>query len=500
LHAATGRFVALLVWLVFTPAILRSLGPQAFGVWALFYVLTGYFAALDFGLVQSTLRYVAAAREKGADAEAGAYATLGVLGYLLLAILWFLVALGAGNAAIAWLRIPATEVQAAHVAVFAGAGVFVLAGVANVTIAVLQGYGRFDLANLMVLAMASVQTVGFLLALRLHSGFNGFVVAVVVAWSLTGLLGLGIVPLAAPRFRWATPMAIRAHVREMWRFGGPVQITNLLGVLHSHADKILLSRFVALASIVPYELGSRVSLTVCALPQLMLMAVLPEASAIFVAGDRDRLRLLYERGSRHVMTAVAVTLAPVLGAADRIFAVWLGPGHGDAALVTRVVTSTIWFTMTTGMGTTLGRAIARTELETWYATVTVAVHLTLSWLLLPRLGLPGALIGYAAGGVCGVALFFIVFARALGWSLGFVLASCGRPLVATLGGSTAGWLVDRLLPVSAGGALGWLLLCLSAVAASATAFALVLATQYLRWSDVRTGFAAVVRTLRVQAG
>ena len=38
-HSASGRVVAILAWLALTPALVRALGPEGFGVWSLFYAL-----------------------------------------------------------------------------------------------------------------------------------------------------------------------------------------------------------------------------------------------------------------------------------------------------------------------------------------------------------------------------------------------------------------------------------------------------------------------------
>src|SRR5438128_1263879 len=132
-HAASGRIAAVLMWLLFTPMVLHGLGAEGFAIWALFFALTGQLSALDFGLVQGTLRHVAAARERGDHEEAGAFATLALLGYVALGLVWVIVLWALGDGALAWLRIPAEQAGAARFALWLGAGVFVVAGFANVT-------------------------------------------------------------------------------------------------------------------------------------------------------------------------------------------------------------------------------------------------------------------------------------------------------------------------------------------------------------------------------
>ena len=40
------------------------LGADGFGIWSLFFALTGYLGALDLGFAQATLRYVSAVRSR----------------------------------------------------------------------------------------------------------------------------------------------------------------------------------------------------------------------------------------------------------------------------------------------------------------------------------------------------------------------------------------------------------------------------------------------------
>src|SRR5689334_24801161 len=87
-HSASGRIVAMLAWIVLTPPLVRALGPEAFGIWSLFFALAGWLATMDLGFSQVALRFGAAARAREAVAETGQYATLAVAGYLLLGMLW----------------------------------------------------------------------------------------------------------------------------------------------------------------------------------------------------------------------------------------------------------------------------------------------------------------------------------------------------------------------------------------------------------------------------
>src|SRR5919206_516536 len=65
---AVAIFVGLLVTVVVTPILVRQLGQDAFGVWAIALTLTvsaGYLSLTDLGLQQTAVRFLAEAHGAG---------------------------------------------------------------------------------------------------------------------------------------------------------------------------------------------------------------------------------------------------------------------------------------------------------------------------------------------------------------------------------------------------------------------------------------------------
>ncbi|MBI5171205.1 MAG: polysaccharide biosynthesis C-terminal domain-containing protein [Candidatus Eisenbacteria bacterium] len=483
LHAATGRIAAVAVWLFLTPPILAALGTDGFAVWALFFALTGYFAALDLGLVQGTLRHVSAARARGASEEAAAFVTLGVAGFVLLGLAWSGAVLLLRGPLLEWLRLPESQRGAATFAMQAGALVFVLAGTANVLGAALQGHDRFDLANVVSLTATLMQGAGILAALAAHAGLYGLVLAVGAGWAAAALLAAGLLAARVPEARFAGWSLARHHAREALAFGGPMQLASLFAVLHAHLDKFLLPGLVTLAAVTPYELGSRVLGALQTFPQMLLLAMLPAASTMHATGDATRLRALYVRGERYLLTATALLVAALTGPAARLFAVWLGPGHADAALVLRGLTVATALTLATGMASVSTRAIGRPALEAWYGAVTLVTHVVTSLLLLPRFGLAGAVFAAIATTAVASTVFLVGVARALGWRVTDVIGVPHvRPAAAAALGAGAGFALDRLLPVS-GGAAGWAWLACAGAGAVVVSAGVCVATGYFPWRE-----------------
>lgn len=479
LHAASGRMATIVVWLLLTPAVLRALGPDGFAIWSLFFALTGYLAALDLGLTQATLRQVAAAVRRGVPADASAFAGMAAAGYVALGVVWFVVVAAAGGPIARWLHVPPDHHAAALFALHTSAVVFVLAGCSNVVTAFAQGHGRFDIGNLVVLAQAASQAIGIPLALHAHAGLAGLVLVVAIGWLVAFVLGLVLLRRALPGVPVLAIGDVARHLRDALRLGGPMQVASMLATVHAHVDKFLLARLVALATVTPYEVGFRVAAAAAALPQMLLLAVLPVAAGLHVGLELPRLRRLYDRGSRYVLAAGAVLLAVQLAAADRLMLAWLGPGHADESLALRGLAIGASIALVTGMGTSIVRAAGRPEYEAWYAAVVVIAHVAISLWAIPQYGLRGALAAGIVASVVGAVFFLVQVAPVLGMSRGHLLA--GIPLVPALAaaaGGVAGGALARWLPVAAGAA-AWLPAIAVSAAAAAVAGGIMLALRYV---------------------
>lgn len=484
LLAASGRIVALAGWFLLTPFLLRSLGPEGFAVWALFFALTGYLAAVDLGMIQGTIRNVATARQQGDADGPGAITALGLASFGLLGLLWAALAFLTREPLLALLHVPPSQAEAARVAILAAPAIFTLAGIANVLMAALQACDRFDLANLASLLATCAQFAGVAIGLRSAAGLPGLIGALGAGWAIGALAAVVSLRLGVREFRWVGWGASRPYLRRVIAFGGPMQIAAVLSVLHTQLDKLLLPAWVSLAALTPYELGSRVPAALQNLPLLLLLAMLPAASSLHASGEIGRLEELYARGSRYVLSVVAVLLAALLGSGGRLYDVWLGPGHGDAVLAMRGLAIATALALATGMGTVTARAIGRTDLEAWFAALVLAIHLGLSALWIPRWGLNGAVLALLVANAIACPTFLVWLARAMGWRTSAVLTRPhARPALAAALGSLAAYGADRALAHPAG-ALGWGVLLAVTSAGVIVATAWLLVTRFLRWEEL----------------
>jgi O-antigen/teichoic acid export membrane protein len=238
-------------------------------------------------------------------------------------------------------------------------------------------------------------------------------------------------------------------------YGGPLQIGNVLAVAHQQVDKVMLSRYVALVWVAPDELGLRASTVMGSLPNIMLTALISEASALHAVGDHAGLRAAHDRAARWVMTFTAMLAAALVVGSPRLLAAWLGdvPSGSDLAVVGLSIAMVL--AMATGVVAALARAFGRTRYEAEYSALAFVLHVALGLWLVPRYGLVGALVATLVANVVAVAWYLWRFARLTGWHMRTLLAPSWPPLAVLGLVAVAGRLLVARLP-EAHGLIGWL--------------------------------------------
>ena len=79
-----GKFFGILAALFLTPYIIRHIGIERFGLWAIVGVMTGYFGLIDCGIGTSFVKYIAEFYTKKEVDKINQLVSTGVIFYLLL--------------------------------------------------------------------------------------------------------------------------------------------------------------------------------------------------------------------------------------------------------------------------------------------------------------------------------------------------------------------------------------------------------------------------------
>lgn len=317
--------VKVVVTLLFTPFLVRSLGIEGYGLYALVGAMAAYLYILDFGLNDSVLRFFvqhendAGKRDRFLARMLGLYVAIGALVLLAAFGLSILVEplFGAANT-------PEELLMLRQMVLLTGGSAAVLVGL-NPFGALLSATESFVFLRSMEIAVTILSTVVTVLVLL----YGGGPVEVVIVTSLsTVFLGL-------TRLVYAV-MALRVRVRLSWpgydllgKVGGyaaPIFVSMLASQLFWRLDNIIIGATIGVTSIAIYSIGVTFNKYFMSFATSLSRVLTPEIiRQIDQGADASALTGLLIRVSRFQAMFLLLILTSLVVFGQRFLNLWLGP-------------------------------------------------------------------------------------------------------------------------------------------------------------------------------
>ncbi len=338
--SALAQAYSLLVGLLMLPVLLRILGPEVYGLVGLYLLVQTWFQLLDFGfgaaLGRETARHAAGAI--GArdlwrlvrSLEVG-YLTAGLVAAAL-------GVLAAGWVVSAWLRLDALAPATAAHAVALLALAVPLRWWGTLYCNVLVGLERHRAVSVY---MAVSATARFVLCVPVILASERPVISFFEYQ--VGLAALELLVLGWLAYRWLPPRPEGAPrptwqaVRAVIGFSGTLALSSLIWIVTTQADKLLLSKTLALADFGHFTLVAMLANGLFLLAGPFAQTLQPRLTLLCADGQGEAASALYLRMSLW-LTVPVVSAAAVLALAPAdVLRVWTGSTAADAMQVPLVL-------------------------------------------------------------------------------------------------------------------------------------------------------------------
>jgi len=315
----------MLLGLSVVPFLVRLLGSEAYGIRGLSMMLIGYVAVLDLGLNGAIIKLLAeyTAAEDAVAAEKLLRTTLmshSVLGLIGGACIWGLAP---------WLSDTifkvAVDLQAETVWSFRLTGVgFFLSMFVGWGSAIAAGLQRFGIVNGVFILLATLVSVGGLLAALLGFGLVGVVTANVAANGVVAGLCFLIARRLLPNIRLSPSLDWHMFKRAT-SFGVHMIVSRVFGALYSQMDRLLIALRLGASSVAYYIVGYQVASLIQQLSGRMMQIIFPMSSELAAARDRERLKHLFLRAMSLCNVVGAGLAVPVIALANPLLSHWMTP-------------------------------------------------------------------------------------------------------------------------------------------------------------------------------
>lgn len=334
--AGTARVaLAIPIYLILTPFLLHTLGPELFGIWSLGTVATGIMGMTDVGLKNSLVFHVARAQER--PEEIGRYFNVAFWAYAAFALAAFALVSVLGEAIVRdLLHVPDAFRREALFVLVAGVAGFGLRMMALTFQAVMEGHQDLYHSNLVSLGWLLFNAVGTVVALIVFPGVYSLGIVLIGANLLVLLWSARLVTNRFPFVR-VNPQVIRMDdVRAMARFGAGTQLATLATALREPLYKILVARTYGLTGVAVFEVVYRLSTQIISLFATPLVGLFG-ASAMLCRNEQDLGRILRPFIGYTVSGLVPCVLF-VWSFAEPLVGFWLGGSpHGVDSLLPPVL-------------------------------------------------------------------------------------------------------------------------------------------------------------------
>jgi O-antigen/teichoic acid export membrane protein len=246
------------IGLMLTPMIVRSLGAEQYGIWALAYGFIGYFSLLDFGMSASVFTHMCYALTEGDHDEAQriyrtGMAIFGTSGLIVLAGTLIL------TLSVGQFYHSNGPVLAAVIALagFSAAISFPI----RTTFGVLHAGSHFDIASGLFILTAILRVIGTLIVLHFHHGVVALTAVSVVSCMPSHILSIVIVKLKYPFLRvFERPRFETETTGKLLKFAFPMLFGQIADRLRLQTDTLTVSFFIGFTAVAHYNIATTLAM------------------------------------------------------------------------------------------------------------------------------------------------------------------------------------------------------------------------------------------------
>jgi O-antigen/teichoic acid export membrane protein len=360
-----------IVNLLAIPIMIRYLGVEGYGIYALLTGLVGYFGLLDFGLVDGVTKYVAHHLELGDHASVTQSINATLLLQLIAGGTGVLVLGTFNHQLIRLLHVSPALSQVASRGLYVSAFGFLAEMLVNTYNATLKGLQRFDVLAKTTMVFSSVTVVMTVLTL-FAGGRLLAVVVVTVSMTVANLAVLGILIHRQLPFYRVSFLATGRHFHSLFGFSAYIFISRIASTLNSYFLQIVIAVILGPAAVTYFVVPMKMTSTLEAGFNSLVGVIFPHISALKAQGNMESLRDLYSKTSQYIVALSTPVFLFVILFSRQILAVWLGAEFSGRAwpvltflscasllgVWTMVPANTIYGTGDTKIAATFGSIVA----------------------------------------------------------------------------------------------------------------------------------------------
>ncbi len=312
-----------LVSVFLTPIILRQMGDQRYGMWAVLGSVYAYSMVLQLGLYSSINRHIPMYLARHEESRIREVASTTMAFFLAAGVVILVVTFGCGQRILGLFVIPGHMLSSARLALYTVGIVAAVCIALNSFGAVLSGYQRYELLTFGRLLGLGLRVV--LVLTLLNRGEP--LVTMALIFGITECLVGGVNLVLGWRLMPARPLQLRAVrwqvLREMFGYGVNTFIYAVGAVVVAKTGEVIIAAYLPPEHITYYTLALMPPMMLCGLVESLVGAIKPAVADLDTRNELGRIRELTLLSQKYVLLLVVPGMAFFLIMGNDFYFVWL---------------------------------------------------------------------------------------------------------------------------------------------------------------------------------
>ncbi len=317
--------------------MLKKLGMERYGVWALVALFSAFVQLSDFGIGYALVKFVAELKAQNDYKRLNTVLKTALILYGVISLVVGLVLILASGTAISALHIPDPLIREARV-VFRGS---ILLFCVNILIgifsSIVNGIQRIDLTNAILFFSGLVNAAGVLIVLYSGAGLTGLLINNAVTLMFVGLANGWVVKKYAPQVRILKGEFDKTEAKKILTYGANIQITNIAGIAGDPLIRFAFSYLSGVSAVSYYDIAVKLVNPIRGLFGQAVAPIMPFSAERYLLDGSDAIARVYKKSLRYlILFALPImSFAFVMGPA--FIVLWLGDGYELSALTFRIL-------------------------------------------------------------------------------------------------------------------------------------------------------------------
>ncbi len=388
-----GKAFGIVINIVITPYIIKKIGIEAFGVWAIIFVFGGYLGLFDFGTKWAYIKYIAEYNKKGDNLSLNKIINTGLFFYFIVFISLFFILYLVKNEIPALFKIT-DELRKDFNFIFIIALIsFVLNNIFSVFIYVPIGLQRMDLSNKINIISGFLNLLGTFIFLSIGLKLKGLVInnliINVVQVIIFLIVSYGLIEHLKLRFSYVN----KTELKKIFGFGVKNQLASMHEVASFQTDKFFIGNYLSMTFVSFYEVGTKLLTQIRYLISLILSAIVPAVSELKAENDMIRILKLYTIINKYIVTIIIPLFLLMNLYAKDIINIWVGSQFQSTVNVFYILSFGYFFNCLCGTSYVMSIGLGRPDINMKFGIIGTVLNLILSFTLIRLFGFSGLLIG-----------------------------------------------------------------------------------------------------------